>query len=247
VPSALGVSPECGKDSMTDRRHCEQCGTVFVPRREHARFCCARCRAAWNREHMGDPLAQSSALLWSVTAMSEATAWLPQAGISDRARAYAAVGDAVWCVTIVDATLVRHHPEAYDAVMSDQFVAEGPLIEATLTGLRFVRNQAGGNPNLAPFIETAAAGSADDGRITGWRWRPVPPPAVASLPAQAQAWEMARYQAYQAQLAGRTLGEIFRRAATFLTLAAANAGPVADLANAGSARCDLGATSRRQT
>jgi len=34
---------------------------------------------------------------------------------------------------------------------------------------------------------------------------------------------MARYRAYQAQLAGRTVGEIFGRAAAFLTLAAANA------------------------
>jgi hypothetical protein len=35
-------------------RQCEQCGTPFVPRREHARFCSAHCRAAWNREHIGD-------------------------------------------------------------------------------------------------------------------------------------------------------------------------------------------------
>jgi hypothetical protein len=59
---------------MPDSRECEQCGALFVPRREHARFCCVRCRAAWNREHMGDPLAESSALLWAITAMSEATA-----------------------------------------------------------------------------------------------------------------------------------------------------------------------------
>ncbi len=32
---------------LADTRTCEQCGAVFVPRREHARFCCVRCRAAW--------------------------------------------------------------------------------------------------------------------------------------------------------------------------------------------------------
>jgi hypothetical protein len=166
---------------MSDRQRCEQCGTVFVPRREHARFCSARCRAAWNREHMGDPLAGASALLWSVTAMSEATAWLPQARIWDRARAYAAVGEAVWWVTIVDATLVRHHPEAYDAVMSGQFAAPRPLIEATLAGLRYVRNQASNDAGLAPFIQAGVPDSAGNGRITGCRWKPVPLPTVVSL------------------------------------------------------------------
>ena len=34
---------------MTDTRNCEQCGTAYEPRREHARFCSARCRVAWNR------------------------------------------------------------------------------------------------------------------------------------------------------------------------------------------------------
>lgn len=56
---------------MGDIRSCEHCGGVFAPRREHARFCSVRCRVAWNREKMGDPAVEPSALLWSVTAMSE--------------------------------------------------------------------------------------------------------------------------------------------------------------------------------
>jgi len=48
------------------------------------------------------------------------------------------------------------------------------------------------------------------------RAAPVPLPVLASLPPRAQAWEMTRYQAYQARLAGHTIGEIFRRAATLL-------------------------------
>jgi hypothetical protein len=43
---------------------------------------------------------------------------------------------------------------------------------------------------------------------------------------------MTRYHAYQTHLAGRTIVEIFRRALTFLTLTAGNAGSLADLANA---------------
>ena len=41
----------------------------------------------------------------------------------------------------------------------------------------------------------------------------MPLPVLASLPPQAQAWEMTRYQAYQDRLAGHTIGETFRRAA----------------------------------
>jgi hypothetical protein len=98
---------------MADNRDCEQCDTVFLPRREHAPFRCARCRAAWNREHVGDPVAGASALLWSIIAMSETTARLTQAATWDCDKAYAATGEAVWWVTLVDATLVRHHPGAW--------------------------------------------------------------------------------------------------------------------------------------
>ncbi len=218
---------------MADSRYCEQCGTVFMPRREHARFCCVCCRDVWNREHLGDPMVESSALLWSITAMSEATARLSRAGIWDRRRAFAAIGEAVWWVTLVDATLVRHHPGAYDAVAAGQSPAQRQLIEGTLAGLRFVRNRLGGQAGLAEFIQAAALGpGAGNARIAGWMWKPVPLPVLVSLAPRSRAWEMGRYQAYQAHLAGRTIGRVFRRAATFLTLTAANAGSLADLANA---------------
>ena len=60
-------------------------------------------------------------------------------------------------------------------------------------------------------------------RITGWTWRSVPEPALASLPPRGQAWETTRYRSYQAHLAGHTIGETFGRAAAFLKLTAANA------------------------
>ena len=48
----------------------------------------------------------------------------------------------------------------------------------------------------------------------------MPEPDLGSLPPRGQAWEMTRYRAYQAQLAGHTIGETFGRAAAFLKLAA---------------------------
>jgi hypothetical protein len=214
---------------MADIWDCEQCGASFVPRREHARFCSARCRAAWNREHMGDPAAGASALVWSITAMSEATGRLPRVRAWNRPRAFTVISEAVWWVTIVDATLVRHHPDAYDAVMTGQAPARRHLVEETLAGLRFVRNRMGDEADLGEFIEPGDAGpGAGQRRITGWAWRPLPEPTLGSLPPRAQAWEMTRYRAYQAQLAGHTIGEIFVRAAEFLNLAAANTPAITD-------------------
>jgi hypothetical protein len=214
---------------VSDLRICAQCGTSFAPRREHARFCSAGCRAAWNREHVGDLTVGASALVWSITAMSDATDRLPRVRARDQARAVAVIGEAVWWITIVDATLVRHHPDAYDTVMAGQTPAQRQLVEGTLTGLRFVRNQIGDEADLGEFIEPGEAGpGAAEGRITGWTWKPVPEPALGLRTPRGQAWEMTRYQAYQAQLAGHTIGETFGRAAEFLKLAAANEPPVTD-------------------
>jgi hypothetical protein len=214
---------------MADIRDCEQCGTSFVPRREHARFCSARCRAAWNREHVGDLKAGASALVWSVTAMSDTTRRLPRVRAWDRPRAFAVIGEAVWWVTIVDATLVRHHPDVYDAVMARQPPAERRLMEGTLTGLRFVRNRIGDEADLGEFIEPSEPGpGVREGRITGWTWKPVPEPALTPLSPRGRAWEMTRYRGYQDHLAGHTIGETFGRAAAFLKLAAADTPAITD-------------------
>ena len=157
-----------------DIRDCEQCGITFAPRREHARFCSAPCRAAWNREHLSDPAAGVSALRWSITAMSDTTGRLPKVRAANLPRAFAVIGEAVWWVTIVDATLVRHHPDVYDAGMARQPPAERRLIEGTLTGLRFVRNRIGDEADLGEFIEPGEAGQGvGERRITGWTWKPV--------------------------------------------------------------------------
>jgi anti-sigma B factor antagonist len=206
-----------------DRRGCEQCGTVFVPQREHARFCSAGCRAAWNRAHLGDPAIETSALTWSVTAMSEATARLAGVTVWERSRAIAAIEEAVWWITMVDATLVRHHPQIYDAVLTSGAPAERLLIEQTLAGLRFVRNWMGRDSKLGAVIETGGP-RAGNRRITGWTWKHVPEPALARLGPRGQAWEKSRYRAYQAHLAGQTIGATIGRAVTFVTLTGAECG-----------------------
>jgi hypothetical protein len=211
-----------------DTRKCEQCGTSFVPRREHDRFCSALCRAAWNREHAGDLVAAASALVWSVTAMADATQRLSRVAAADRPRGFIVVGEAVWRITIVDATLVRHHPAAYDSVMASHAPAQRELVEGTLAGLRFVRNRIGGDGDLGEIIEPSHASPRGEDPITGWVWRPVPEPTLAPMPSHGRAWERARHRGYQEQLAGHAIGETLSRAAAFLKLAAANAQAITD-------------------
>ncbi|HEX3960131.1 MAG TPA: hypothetical protein VHZ03_26425 [Trebonia sp.] len=203
---------------MGDVRECAQCGTPFTPRREHARFCSAPCRMTWNREHAGVAAAPAVAIDWSVTAMTEAARRLG-AGSWDLPRLAAAVGEAVWWVTLVDATLVRYHPRDYEAALASPDVRRRKT-EQTLEGLRYVRNQLGKSADPAGFIHLACADGA-------WTWEAMPEPGVAALAPRARRWELSRYRAYQARLAGRDIPRTFARCTEFLTQAAASTGATA--------------------
>ncbi|HEY1917913.1 MAG TPA: hypothetical protein VGH27_20265 [Streptosporangiaceae bacterium] len=221
---------------MADTRDCEQCGRVFEPRREHARFCSARCRVAWNRENARDPATGTSALAWSMTAMRDATGRLARVRAQDGLRAFTVIGEAVWWVTIVDGTLVRHHPQTYDRVLAAQGAAERGLIEGTLGGLRFVRNQMGRDIDHLDFIRPAASSSGPGSdRITSWTWNPMPQPTLEEDLPCGQEWELARHRAYQDYLADRTIGKVFGRAAAFLRQAGVSSGLASSAASSISA------------
>ena len=213
-----------GNADMTETRTCEQCGAEFTPRREHARFCSARCRVAWNRQHVGDPPSEGGALGWTIAAMRDTTDRLLRTRASDQRHGFAAISEAVWWVTLVDATLVRYHPDVYDAVLTRRGEAGRRVIEGTFGGLRFVRNWMGYHVDHSDFIRPrpGPAGPAGVGTslIAAWTWRSLTAPVLAALPARGREWEMTRYRDYQAQLAGRPLGETFERAVSFLLLAA---------------------------
>jgi hypothetical protein len=203
---------------MTETRQCEQCGARFTPRREHARFCSARCRVAWNRQHIGDPPTEAGALGWTIAAMRETVDRLRRARTLDQPHGFAAISEAVWWVTLVDATLVRYHPDIYDAVLAGHGEDERGLIEGMLGGLRFVRNWMGYHLDHSDFIQPQ--GVSGSGPIAGWTWRSLPEPVLAALPARGQEWEMTRYRDYQARLAGQPVGAILGRTTDFLLRAA---------------------------
>jgi endogenous inhibitor of DNA gyrase (YacG/DUF329 family) len=223
---------------VADTRECERCGKLFEPKREHARFCSARCRVAWNREHVNpdkrvgarltpestdDPHTQESALAWSIIAMRETTERLGKVRAHDRPQAFAVIGEAVWWVTIVDATLVRYHPEAYETALAGLPRAQRLLTEGTFAGLRYVRNRMGYFADHADFIQPRPSAAGDqDAPIAAWTWKAMSKPPLDTLPPRGQAWEMNRYWAYQERLAGHAIGETFNLAADFLTLASSD-------------------------
>jgi hypothetical protein len=208
-----------------EERNCEQCGASFAPRREHARFCSARCRVAWNRAaRTGKVPAEASALEWAITAMSDSTQRLPRVAELDRPRAFAVISEAVWWVTIVDGTLVRYHPEAYDRELRSRTSADQTLIEETMAGLRFVRNQMGQDVDHTDFIRPRSpAGVSRDGRVRAWTWNQMSGPMCASLSPRGLEWELSRYQAYTSRLAGHAVGQTFLAATDFLLAASARA------------------------
>lgn len=178
-----------------DTRTCARCGKAFEPLREHARFCSARCRVAWNRENLSsggrgigswaqdkqeDPETQASALEWAVIGMRDTTERLGRLRPVDCAQAFAVIGEAVWWVTIVDATMVRYHPRAYEAALARLSAAARQQTEGTFGGLRFVRNWMGYHVDHADFVQPAPGGTGD-APVTAWRWKHLQEPALDSL------------------------------------------------------------------
>ena len=130
---------------------------------------------AWNREHAGVAAAPAVAIDWSVIAMTEA-AWRSPSPGPGPAPVAAAVGETVWWVTLVDATLVRYHPRDYESALASTEVRRRKT-ERTLEGLRYVRNQLGKSVEPDEFVCPAVG----DNGAGGLAWRPLPEPGLEGL------------------------------------------------------------------
>jgi len=181
---------------VTEGRVCAQCGAVFTPRREHARFCSAGCRSVWHQNRTGELIAGDSVLQWTVPAMTESIGSLSTVNGPDRPAAYAAISDAVWAVTMVDAAMMRRHPGIYDEVLAGEAVPDRRLVEESLAVLRFVRNHipdhaavaAFATPAIDPpaggFVHAAARAPVMSG-VRDWRWQSVATPVFVRRSAHA--------------------------------------------------------------
>jgi hypothetical protein len=199
---------------MEGLRDCDQCGSAFEPRREHARFCTAACRIAWHRDNSGTPWPGETALSWSAAAMGDAARRLADGRDLDLPQALAVISETVWWVTMVDATVVRYHHADYDRTLAGLSPAERRTAEGTLGGLRFVRNWMGYHADPADFIRPPEA-TAGDQPAAQWTWEPIPAPAAGPAPTTRQ-WEMNRYRDYRTCLAGHTTGHTIATSITFL-------------------------------
>ena len=178
---------------------------------------------AWNRDHLTDAVAEERALEWSLAGMHDVIEWLAGHQPADEATAFEAVGEAVWWVTIIDARLIRQYMDLYDAVLAAHPQVQHPVIEGTLTGLRYVRNQLGEDHRPGRFIEPPAPGAPAETVTAAWRWVQLPEPGLTELLVHGQPWELTRYQAYEQWLAGNSVGQVFQRAGDFLNLATSRA------------------------
>jgi hypothetical protein len=200
---------------------------------------------AWNLEHGGVAATPVAAIDWSVIAMTDAAdrfAWATEWQLSQAA---ASVTEAVWWITLIDATLVRYEPHGYEKTLASLGPRRRRKTEETLTGLRYVRNKLGASVDPATLIrpfrrnaggvggdisggDISGAGGVGDisgaggpGGASAWTWNTLPEPDLALLPENSRDWETSRYRAYQARLAGHDVGRVFARCTAFLEQAAA--------------------------
>ena len=202
---------------MAELRDCVQCGAAFEPQREHARFCSAGCRVAWNRCNTRGNLTGDTALSWSLSALNDTTQRLGKATGMDLPDALALVSESVWWVTLVDATMIRYHQGAYEHALGRLSPAGRRATEGTFAGLRFVRNWMGYHADPADFIQP---GQDDDGHetpVAAWTWNPLAAVELGTVSSKGRAWETARYRHYCAFLARRPIGETIALTAAFLT------------------------------
>jgi len=130
--------------------------------------------------------------------------------------ALALVSEAVWWITIVDATVVRYHRAVYDRSLTRLVPAERRATEGIFTGLRFVRNWMGYHADPADFILPTRDAGGREAPVAAWTWNPLPTPELGDVSPRGRAWETARYRHYCAHLAGKPVGETVNRAVTFL-------------------------------
>jgi len=116
-----------------------------------------------------------TALGCSVTAMAETVQRLSSAAAMDLPQALAVIGEAVWWVTIVDATMIRYHRGAYDHALAALDPAARQAAQATFAGLRFVRSQMGYRADPADFIQPQPIqGGTEYAPVANWIWNGYP-------------------------------------------------------------------------
>jgi hypothetical protein len=161
-----------------------------------------------------NPQRRIIALTWSVTAMNAAADRVNRVRAADSAAAFAAIGETVWWVTVVNDTLRAKHADDYQHALK----LVTPPVDEAIEGLRSIRHRVGHEVDLVDIIEAVAERpDPGDGRITAWRWKAIP------LPTRRDAGDLKGYAAYGRALEGRNIIQTFSQALGFLHLATKHA------------------------
>ncbi len=142
--------------------------------------------------------------------MSAATDRVNRVQAPSLAEAFAAIGEALWWITVVDENVRTRYGKAYSRATR----ATSPNPTETMRGVRSARNRMCHEVEVVDFI--APIGSRPDrgdGRISAWAWQSVPPPRSRA------ARDIAGRRAYEAALVGQNIVHTFGLATGFLQLA----------------------------
>ncbi len=154
----------------------------------------------------------AAALDWSVKALNDATDRVSKIASADLPRAFAAIGEAVWWVTIVNDTLRHNHR----AACAQAATLTSPDPTGTLNGLRSVRNRIGHKVDLVDYIQPVASREwSADGRVTAWAWKPVAPPERGDRTDAQHRRDIELHRAYESELAGQNIWQAFMLATGF--------------------------------
>jgi hypothetical protein len=153
---------------------------------------------------------QTTALDWSVQAMMAAADRVNMIEAASLDEAFAAIGEAVWWITVVDDNIRARYGSAHSRAAR----GTAPNPSDTMQGLRSARNRITHEVEIVDFIEAIGARpDRGDGRISAWAWRSVPAPRSRAASA------VAGHRSYESALAGKNIVHTFGAATGFLKLA----------------------------
>jgi hypothetical protein len=214
----------------------------------------------WHRDHGEGPVAGDAVLHWSMPLMRNAIRALTTTGLELSAGYAAISDPVWAVTIVDAAIIRRHpglydemlaaQPRRTRRALEDSLAGLRYVrnhIPNHLAVANFASPRCGGydpahrtgpgnksRPSAAAPTQQTPTGQVPTGQtlsgVMGWQWLSAPPPDLSDQQGNAQPWEIHRYQAYHARLAGRPVGECLGPIETFLLQVATNAAIIGDIA-----------------
>jgi hypothetical protein len=164
----------------------------------------------------GAQVTAAAGLRWSVSAMNGSIGRLYKATGTDLPEALAIVTEAVWWVTLVEASIQRSSQAAYNHTLLSLGSADRRATEGTFIGLRFIRNWLGAHADPANFIQPEHDDDGSEAPVAAWTWTLLPTPELGTVSPRDRHADAVRYRDYCTYLARKPIGETMTSAVTFL-------------------------------